>query len=266
MNYEKCYESLIKKAKNRNLKKLNHNDPNYVYLEYHHIIPQSLHGPDIKENIVTLFPKEHFIAHKLLVKIQQIKYGLYSWQYNAMITALNLMSSENKGNIKISSRTYMKIRTEFSYIQHLRLSGEGNPMYGESIKDHMTQEKYEQWLTKVRNNKNGKQNPFYGKHHTKEVIERIKNANKQYKILHGHGPTYGRKQTEEQRKHNSESHKHPYSHDRKIKQNKTIITKCCGHLCDLSEFDFELYITLKPCDKIKYRKQYIKNHPKNNKI
>ena len=226
-----------------------------------------------------------------------------------MMYALNLMTFENKGHVHICSRQYDKMRSYFSEMQHIRMSGEGNPMYGRSIKDCMTEEEYERWVNKhsgknhqfygkkrpehskkmsgegnpmygrsikdcmteeeyerwhnkVKNNKNGKQNPFYGKHHSKETIERIRNANRRYKEIHGHGSNYGIKHTEEQRRHNSEMHKHPYSHDRKIRQNKTVITKICGDICDLSEFDFELYISLKPGDKVKYRKQYIKSHPK----
>ena len=314
MNYKNLYTQLIEKAKERNLTKIDISNEKYIYCEYHHIKPRRLY-PELEfepSNIVGLTAKEHFVAHKLLVKIYEKDFGKYSYQYNAMITALNLMSSENKGSIRISSRTYSKIRTEFSYIQHLRTSGSKNPMFGKSIKDHMTEEKYEiwlakhrgenhqffgkkrpehskkmsnernpmfckslkdhmseekyeAWLNKVRNNKNGKQNPFYGKHHTKEAIDKIKTGNLKYILEHnGHGPSYGKKKSPEQIKKNSESHRHPYSHDRKIKQNKTTIKKCCGHLCDLKEFDFELYITLSQYDKVKYRKQYIKTHPKSN--
>lgn len=78
------------------------------------------------------------------------------------------------------------------------MSNEGNPMFGESLKDHMTEEKYEAWLNKVKNNKNGKQNPFYGKHHTKEAINKIKAGNLKYILEHnGHGPGYGKKKSPE---------------------------------------------------------------------
>lgn len=150
MNYKNIYNQLIEQAKKRNLKKLDRTNEKYVYCEYHHIKPKKLF-PELEfepTNIIGLTAKEHFVAHKLLAKIYENDFGKYSYQYNAMITALNLMSSENKGGIRISSRTYLKIRTEFSYIQHLRMSGENNPMFGESIKDHMTKEKYELWLAK----------------------------------------------------------------------------------------------------------------------
>jgi len=143
------------------------------------------------------------------------------------------------------------------------MSGNKNPMYKKHIKDFMTIEEYNKWLSKVRANKNGKQNPFYGKHHSAETIEKIRNSNKKYIEEHnGHSSSYGIKRTEEQRKHNSEAHKHPYSHERKLKQTMTIIKHCYGHLCDLSEFNFELYINLSNYNKRKYRLQYIKMHQK----
>lgn len=39
-----------------------------VYHEYHHIIPRCLGGTDDKYNLISLLPKEHFIAHKLLLE------------------------------------------------------------------------------------------------------------------------------------------------------------------------------------------------------
>ena len=59
-----------------------------------------------------------------------------------------------------------------------------------------------------------------------------------------------------------EAHKHPYSHERKLKQTMTIIKNCYSHLCDFSEFNFELYINLSNYNKRKYRQQYIKTHQK----
>lgn len=36
------------------------------YHECHHIIPKSCGGTNDKDNLIDLFAKEHFIAHKLL--------------------------------------------------------------------------------------------------------------------------------------------------------------------------------------------------------
>lgn len=39
------------------------------FMENHHIIPKSLGGSNLKENIVSLTPKEHYICHLLLPKM-----------------------------------------------------------------------------------------------------------------------------------------------------------------------------------------------------
>lgn len=64
MNYEKIYNNIIEKARNRKL------DEN-VYVERHHIEPKSLGGSDDSSNIVALTAKEHYICHHLLYKYKK---------------------------------------------------------------------------------------------------------------------------------------------------------------------------------------------------
>lgn len=59
--YTNWYEQIILNSKQRI-------DPN-GYTEKHHIIPKSLGGNNTKENIAVLTFKEHFICHRLLVKM-----------------------------------------------------------------------------------------------------------------------------------------------------------------------------------------------------
>lgn len=66
MNYANIYNQLIEKAKSRNLKKLNKTNPNYIYLEEHHIIPKCLGGTNTYDNLVNLTYREHYFAHLLL--------------------------------------------------------------------------------------------------------------------------------------------------------------------------------------------------------
>ena len=78
MNYERIYNQLITKARNRVC-------PD-GYHEEHHIIPRSLNGPDSPDNIVKLTVKEHRFAHILLFKIFKLDfpnliYAIYSF-YN----------------------------------------------------------------------------------------------------------------------------------------------------------------------------------------
>lgn len=62
MNYKLHYEKLISKARNRSILKSE-------YKETHHIIPKSIGGTDDESNLVSLFAREHMIAHLLLIKI-----------------------------------------------------------------------------------------------------------------------------------------------------------------------------------------------------
>jgi NUMOD3 motif len=62
MNYQKIYNNLISRANSRIVED---------YVEKHHIIPRCLGGTDSKENIVNLYPEEHYLAHLLLCKLKQ---------------------------------------------------------------------------------------------------------------------------------------------------------------------------------------------------
>lgn len=59
--YTKWYFSIIENAKTRVLKE--------EIIEKHHIIPKSLGGKDLEENIVKLTPREHFICHLMLPRM-----------------------------------------------------------------------------------------------------------------------------------------------------------------------------------------------------
>lgn len=64
MNYSKHYNTLINRSQLANRKK-----GHGIYYELHHIIPKCLGGSNLKENLVLLTGREHFIAHQLLTRI-----------------------------------------------------------------------------------------------------------------------------------------------------------------------------------------------------
>ena len=120
--YSQWYEQLIQKAQARPLDKS-------VYTEGHHIIPKSWGGCDKKSNIVRLLPREHYIAHALLWKMDVPR------QFHIKMThAFNAMSimkdgSYNKPGYRINSRLFELVRLE--RIEYLRsLKGPLNPRYG----------------------------------------------------------------------------------------------------------------------------------------
>ena len=122
--YNNWYNQIIDRARNRVLD---------GYSESHHIIPESLGGPDTAENLAKLTAREHFICHWLLVKIT-VGEDRYK-----MINALRMMRAEKKGQkrykTKITARVYATLKEEYSVLQSQRVSGENNPMWGKTQSD-----------------------------------------------------------------------------------------------------------------------------------
>lgn len=73
------------------------------YCEKHHIVPRSHGGSNKKENLISLTPRQHFIAHRMLWKA----YG------GSMARAYFMMSATGKYG-KIGSKTYAMAREEYS--------------------------------------------------------------------------------------------------------------------------------------------------------
>ena len=120
--YTKWYNQIVERAKFRII-----ND----YTESHHIIPESMGGPDTAENLVELTAREHFICHWLLVKMTT---GEDHWK---MVNALRMMRAEKSGQqrykTKITARVYENLKKEYSALQSERKRGENNPMYGDKF-------------------------------------------------------------------------------------------------------------------------------------
>lgn len=108
MNYQKIYDNLISKGKDRILE---------GYVEKHHIIPRCIGGTDDKENLVDLTPEEHYLAHQLLVKIYPNEPKL--------IRAATMMIPNRHNN-----KMYGWLKRKFSKVQSESQSGSGNSQYG----------------------------------------------------------------------------------------------------------------------------------------
>lgn len=193
--YEKWYASITKRGQNRHLDS---------YTESHHIIPESLGGPDTPENRTLLTAREHFICHWLLIKIY--KTGEEHWK---MLNAIRIMRAENKNQkrykTKITSRVYANLKEEYSKIQSERVRGENNPMYGKAVSDEVRRGRSEralrdnpakrpgvgdkiskakqgrkrdpfsdEWRANMAASKLGENNSMYGKNHKDSSIELIR--------------------------------------------------------------------------------------------
>jgi hypothetical protein len=130
-----------------------------TYTESHHIVPRSLGGGDESNNLVNLTAREHFVCHWLLVKMTT------GQDHHKMLNALRMMRAEKHGqeryNTKITARVYENIKQEYAKLQSETFKGKGNGMFGK----HHTQEAKD----KIRQ-KN------LGKKLTLEQIEKLKKA------------------------------------------------------------------------------------------
>lgn len=117
MNYSKIYNNIIEKRTTFPVK---------GYSEMHHIVPRSLGGSDDKSNIVSLTAREHFICHLLLTKI----YASGPMHFK-MVRAFMMMFVSNSLQQRYnSSRSYAKLKEEWSKIISESQSGNGNSQYG----------------------------------------------------------------------------------------------------------------------------------------
>jgi hypothetical protein len=86
MNYLKVYCNLIRKAENRS--------PPEGYTEKHHIFPKSIFGNN--NRLVILTGREHYIAHILLQKICEKRYGIMHKRTQKMLCAHINMKSKGR--------------------------------------------------------------------------------------------------------------------------------------------------------------------------
>jgi hypothetical protein len=107
MNYQKIYDNLMFRAIHR---------ISEGYVEKHHIVPRCLGGTNVKENIVSLYPEEHYLAHLLLCKINR---------GNSMLlyAAMNMTSGSLSNNGKRNNKAYGWLRRAYAE----SMSGDNNP-------------------------------------------------------------------------------------------------------------------------------------------
>jgi hypothetical protein len=105
MDYQKIYNNLIKREITRE-----------GYVEKHHILPRCLGGLDNKENLVDLYPEEHYLAHLLLCKI-------YSGNQKLLYAAMNMTTGSMINNGKRNNKAYGWLRRQYSK----SMSGDNNP-------------------------------------------------------------------------------------------------------------------------------------------
>ena len=197
MNYQKIHDSIIERAKLRNLEA-------GVYYEKHHILARSVGGGNDAENLVLLTAKEHFIAHKLLCEIHPKNYSL--------IHAYWMMS-----NVKYEHRTYTVSSKEYERLKTLRsgilsetMSGENNPFFGKIHTDESRKKigenndysftQTEEYKKKQSEKMKGRPSPNKGKKASTETLKKQSDATKGDK-----NSMFGKNHTEKSKKQISDN-------------------------------------------------------------
>lgn len=148
--------------------------PKNTYSEKHHIFPKSIFGPN--KVIVSLTAREHFVAHKLLYKICQFRYGNKHSNTFKMLRAISYMSSRE--DIRCNSRMYAECRTA----QSLVMMGENNPSvkYGFS-EDHRKK------LSEAGKRRSERGDIFFSPETHNKTIESNKQNAKRFNFIHDSG-------------------------------------------------------------------------------
>lgn len=132
------------------------------YCERHHIMPRSMDGTNEEENLIDLYAREHYEAHRLLALENPENYKLiYAWW--CMST---MKSKYTEDRYEISADEYEEIKIAYSEMCSRKYTGDGNPMYGVR--------KYGSDNPMYGVHRYGEDNPFYGKHHTEESRDKMK--------------------------------------------------------------------------------------------
>lgn len=88
------------------------------YGEVHHILPRSIGGMDISQNLVKLTPEEHYRCHELLPFIYT-----KGKAHRAMVNAWWLLAHDKRRKVAISQERYGVLKREHAKMMSERMTG-----------------------------------------------------------------------------------------------------------------------------------------------
>jgi hypothetical protein len=183
MNHKQIYDRLCMNAKSEG--RLRNKS---VYYEAHHIVPKCMGGTGTvaqyktHENIVLLTAREHFVAHKLLLKIYPESKKL-KFAFNGMC---NQKAPNQQRDYKVTSKDYEMAKALFIesfsgenhhlYRQGWKQAGVKNPAYGkiqsEELRERKRQSATKSWADPKLREEQSKRHK--GKKHSEETLEKMK--------------------------------------------------------------------------------------------
>src|SRR5574344_369886 len=103
--------------------------PKNEYKERHHIIPKCMGGNNEKDNLIDLYAREHFIAHKLLALENPKHFGLV----DAWWRMVNGGNNQYYNSPICTPEEYEEVKVLRSVSLSERMRGENNPCWGKSF-------------------------------------------------------------------------------------------------------------------------------------
>lgn len=122
------------------------------YHERHHILPKCIGGTDDEENLIDLFAREHYIAHKLLALENP-----HNEKLNCAFWCMSHLSDKNQERYVVTPEEYEQARIIFSSLR----------------KNSKVSEETRRKMSKAHS---GENNSFFGKKHSDEARKKIKEA------------------------------------------------------------------------------------------
>ena len=159
------------------------------YCERHHIVPKCIGGTDANDNLIDLFAREHFEAHRLLALENPDNAKLaYAWGCMAF------PSAKTHQRYELTPEEYEEARVAVSIARKgVKNSAGARKKISENHADV-----------------SGTNNPMYGKHHSSASKNKIsEKAKARYETIENH-PMYGTHRSEETKEKLRESHKGRY--------------------------------------------------------
>ena len=157
------------------------------YYEKHHIVPKCLGGTNSRDNLIDLYAREHFVAHRLL--------ALENPENNGLAHAWTLMSRINNhdGKYEVTPEEYEEARKKYiTLMKGKSFSEEHRMKIGKANKGRIVPEDARSAVAKANANRiwskesrqklsnsmSGENHPLYGKHHTEEAKRKMSESQK----------------------------------------------------------------------------------------
>lgn len=147
------------------------------YHERHHVTPRCMGGKDDDENLIDLYAREHYEAHKLLAEENPDNDKiLFAWW------SMSMKSSITGNRYQLTAEEYESAKVALSIAQsrtkkEIFKNKENHPMYGRHFSEeskmkmrqsHLGKQLTEEHKRHISESLSGKNNPCYGKPKTKE--------------------------------------------------------------------------------------------------